>query len=132
MPKHIFLSSPLSTLAEQTLNATVAKIVREIGHNCYVPQEHLPPGGGASSVDVFEHNLRAVSESDAVLTILDKPGSGVVFEVAYAFALDKPILVFRSDKQDYLGKVLEGFWATVPARRKATTLDELRMILNYL
>jgi hypothetical protein len=130
--KHIFLSSALSTLAEQNLNSTVAQIIRGTGHECYVPQEHLPPGGGASSVDVFEHNIRAVTESDAILTILDKPGSGVVFEVAYAFALDKPILVFRSDKQDYLGKVLEGFWATVPPGCRATTLEELQAALAQL
>lgn len=129
MSKTLFLSSPLSTLAEQNLNTTVATIVRGAGYHCYVPQEHLPPGGGATSTQVFQHNITAVSKVDLVLGVLDKPGSGVVFELAYAYALGKQILVFRSDKQDYLGKILEGFWEATPPRLRATTLEELQIRL---
>jgi nucleoside 2-deoxyribosyltransferase len=132
MPIRCFLSSPLSTLAEQNLNATIASIIRSCGYDCYVPQENLPPGGGASPTAVLQHNIEAVTASDLILSVLDKPGSGVVFELAYAFALRKPIVVFRSDKQDYLGKVLEGFWSITPATCKATSLEELRQILLQL
>jgi nucleoside 2-deoxyribosyltransferase len=130
--KRVFLSSPLSTLAEQNLNAALADLVRSNGHHCYVPQEHLPPGGGASALEIFEHNVAEVCKSDLVLTVLDKPGSGVVFEMAYAYALNKPILAFRSDQQGYLGKVLEGFWAALPVAQRATTLAELRSLLANL
>lgn len=132
MPVQCFLSSPLSTLAEQNLNATLATLVRSCGYDCYVPQEHLPPGGGASPTAVLQYNIDAVTASDLILSVLDKPGSGVVFELAYAFALRKPIVVFRSDKQDYLGKVLEGFWSITPTGYKATSLEELRQILLQL
>jgi nucleoside 2-deoxyribosyltransferase len=130
MPQQLFVSSPLSTLAEQNLNATLAAIVREVGYDCYLPQEHLPPGGGASPRDIFQHNITAVQASDVVLGVLDKPGSGVIFELAYAFALGKPIIVFRSDKQDYLGKLIEGFWETTAPECRATTLNDLRTILQ--
>jgi nucleoside 2-deoxyribosyltransferase len=132
MSKRLFVSSPLSTLAEQNLNATLAAIVREVGYDCYLPQEHLPPGGGASPRDIFHHNVTAVQASDVVLCVLDKPGSGVIFELAYAFALSKPTIVFRSDKQDYLGKLIEGFWETTAPDCRATTLAELRAILQRL
>lgn len=132
MPKTLFLSSPLSTLAEQNLNATLAIMARGLGYHCYVPQEHLPPGGGATSIEVFEHNIAAVGAHDLVLGVLDKPGSGVVFELAYAYALRKPIVVFRSDKQDYLGKILEGFWDATPRTHRATSLEELETQLARL
>jgi nucleoside 2-deoxyribosyltransferase len=132
MSLKLFISSPLSTLAEQNLNATLAALVRDLGYQCYLPQEHLPPGGGASPRDVFQHNIAAVQASDIVLVVLDKPGSGVIFELAYAFAVGKPTVVFRSDKQDYLGKVIEGFWDTTAPDCRATTINELRTVLMRL
>jgi nucleoside 2-deoxyribosyltransferase len=132
MQKTVFLSAPLSTLAEQNLNAAITEIIRETGLTCFAPQENLPPGRGIAATAIFQQNVDAVTDCDIVLVLLDKPGSGVIFELAYGFALKKTIIAFRSDQQDYLGKIIEGFWELTPSDCKARTLDELRQIFSRL
>lgn len=83
-----------------------------------------------SSIDVLNANIRAVREAEVILTIFDKPGLGVAFEVGYALALGKKIIGFRTDVQDYLGKVLEGLWENLLPSAKATNIGELRSALT--
>lgn len=128
----VFLNAPLSTLAEQRLNDVISSLVVDLGFTCYSPQEKIPPGSSLAPAVIFEENRRAVDESDIILCVLDKPGLGVVFELGYALAQGKTIVAFRSDQQDYLGKVLEGLWERLDTDRKATTLDRLREILSQL
>ncbi|MCK4386420.1 MAG: nucleoside 2-deoxyribosyltransferase [candidate division Zixibacteria bacterium] len=130
MRKKIFVNAPLSTLAEQQLNKEITKIVKELGFEIYLPQEVIPPGTNASAKRVFEANLQAVKDGDIVLSVLDKPGLGVIFELAYALALKKSVILFRSDKQDYLGKIIEGLWGSFEEKNKAQTLEKLKKILK--
>jgi len=73
-----------------------------------------------------------VEQCDLVLSVLDEPGEGVIFELGFAYALGKPIFAFRSNGQSYLGKVVEGLWLELPESQKAKTLDELRSRLKHL
>lgn len=130
MPKRIFFNAPLSSLAEQRLNSEIAQMVRDLGFEIYLPQIEIPPTGNTSATRVFESNIQAVRHSDIILSVLDKPGLGVAFELGYAIAINKIIIAFRSDEQDYLGKVLEGLWKSLEARYKAQTLEELKEILG--
>ncbi len=128
----VFLNSPLSHIAAQMLNSEIKRILVEEGFNCILSQDQLPPVPETDPLDVFTRNIELVNECDIVLTVLDSPGEGVVFELGIAYALRKPILAFRSDKQGYLGKVLEGLWRILPTSRRATTLEELRTRLQGL
>lgn len=130
MRKRVFINAPLSTLAEQRLNKEISEIVNEQGFECYFPQEVIPPGSNTSATRIVEANIQAVKNCDIVLSVLDKPGLGVIFELAYALALNKTIIVFRSDKQDYLGKVIEGLWERLEQKNKARTLEKLKEILK--
>lgn len=128
----VFLNAPLSSLAEQQLNITIADAVRTLGYNVYVPQEIIPPGTEKEPQAILEENLSAIDGADVIITVLDKPGLGVAFELGFICAIDKPVILFRSDKQDYLGKILEGIWEASPSTRKATTLNQLQSLLQTL
>lgn len=127
----VFLNSPLSHIAAQTLNLKIKKILDEEGFICILPQDILPPGPNADSQEVFKQNFEFVKQCDIVLSVLDAPGEGVIFELGVAHALGKPIVAFRSDRQSYLGKVVEGLWLTLPEARKARSFDELRSKLKH-
>ena len=79
--------------------------------------------------DSFQRKMEVL---DALLTVLDKPGLGVAFELGVAFAMKKQVVLFRTDVQDYLGKVLEGLWQSHPSHLRAVTVEELRLVLSQL
>jgi len=126
----VFLNSTLYELAAQDLNKKLRDLVEGEGFSCLLPQEILPPGPMAEPVAVLHLNWKLVRSCDVVLSVLDSPGEGVLFELGVAYALRKPIVAFRSDSASYLGKVVEGLWLTLPPSRKASSLDELRMALR--
>ena len=131
MPLKVFLNSPLSHMAAQILNTKIKEILEEEGFICILPQNILPPGPNADPKKVFRRNVELVKKCDIVLSVLDAPGEGVIFELGVAHALNKPIVAFRSNGQSYLGKVIEGLWLTLPESQKATTLEELRNRLKH-
>ena len=128
--KTVFINAPLSTMAEGKLNMEIDRIVKEIGYRTYLPQANIPPGSDVDPLKVLKANIAAVSKSDLVLTVLDKPGLGVAFELGYSVASKKKVIAFRTDPQDYLGKVVEGFWQDLPQASKATSFRELKTILR--
>ena len=131
MPLKVFVNSSLSNIAAQKLNLKIKEILEEEGFICILPQEILPPGPKTDSKQVFRQNFEFVKQCDIVLSVLDAPGEGVIFELGVAHALRKPIVALRSDRQSYLGKVVEGFWLTLPKTRRARSLDELRSKLKH-
>lgn len=130
--KKIFINAGLSSLAEQEFNKKIKKLCLDCGFELYLPQEALPPGKSISAQLIYKANMNAILASDIILSILDKPGIGVAYELGFAKAMDKEIIVFRSDTQDYLGKIIEGFWDSLPRNRKAKSLFELKKILLEL
>lgn len=128
----VFLNAPLSHIAAQLLNEQIKSLLEEEGFECIFPQQILPPGPETSPIEVFRQNAKFVKDCDVVLSVLDAPGEGVFFELGLAYALGKPIIVFRSDRQNYLGKVIEGLWQMMPDLRKASNLEELRSVVRCL
>lgn len=126
----IFLNASLSSLAERLFNERLKRILVEEGFECLLPQETLPPGQNTDDIQALKNNMHLIEACDIVLSVLDKPGEGVIFELGVAFALGKPIIIFRSDKQDYLGKIIEGIYKLVPEDRKTGNLQELRTIIK--
>ena len=122
----VFINSSLSHVGAQILNNEIRDILVKEGFDCILPQDVLPPGSKVKAREVFEVNLKLLEQCDTVLSVLDAPGEGVIFELGVAAALGKPVVAFRSDKQRYLGKVVEGFWLSLPKSQKAESLEELR------
>ena len=126
----VFLNASLSSSGKRIFNERLKRIVIEEGLECLLPQEILPPGRNLDEVEILKTNQRLIESSDIVLSVLDKPGEGVIFELGVAFALGKPIIIFRSNEQDNLGKIIEGIYKLLPQDRKTGNLRELRTILR--
>jgi len=128
--KNVFLNAGLSSLAEQMFNKEISHLLSKYGFMVYMPQEVLPPGISISAAEIYRANLKAIQDADLLISILDKPGLGVVYELGYALANSKKVIMFRSDVQDYLGKIIEGVWEITDSQYKARDLLELEKILQ--
>jgi nucleoside 2-deoxyribosyltransferase len=78
----IYLAGPLFNTAERHFNSELTKLLREKGHEVWLPQE-------------FE---QSIDWADVVVANMDgpDPDSGTCWECGYAYR-KKPVIVFRTD-----------------------------------
>ncbi len=93
----IYLAGPLFTTPEREFNDRLAAMLRGLGHEVFLPQENPPsaPTGAA----IFHKDVAGLDWAEAVVAIMDgaDPDSGTCWECGYAYATNKPVVLFRSD-----------------------------------
>ena len=98
----IYLASPLFTEYERNEVKRYAQAYREQGYYVYVPMEHqienawdMPNHEWARKV--FEEDIRAIDESDAVVVLYYGlySDSGTAWEQGYAYAKGKEVIVIN-------------------------------------
>jgi nucleoside 2-deoxyribosyltransferase len=92
----IYLAGPLFTVAERDFNARVAGLLRDAGHEVFLPQESEQRL--MSARQIFESDVAGVDWADVVVANMDgpDPDSGTCWECGYAYR-KKPIILFRTD-----------------------------------
>jgi nucleoside 2-deoxyribosyltransferase len=93
----IYLAGPLFTTPEREFNVQLATRLRTAGHEVYVPQENPPSEWTGEAI--FLNDLQGLDWADGVVAIMDgaDPDSGTCWECGYAYAMKKPVVLFRSD-----------------------------------
>ena len=93
----IYLAAPLFTTAEREFNARLATRLRTAGHEVFVPQEN--PASEPTGKAIFLKDLAGLVWADGIVAIMDgaDPDSGTAWECGYAYAMKKPVVLFRSD-----------------------------------
>jgi nucleoside 2-deoxyribosyltransferase len=91
----IYFAGPLFSAAERDWNASLAGIMREAGHDVFLPQEQEP---GKDAAGIFATDVGGIDAADALVAIMDgaDPDSGTCWEVGYAYG-KKPIVLVRTD-----------------------------------
>ena len=93
----IYLAGPLFTTPEREFNAQLATRLRSLGHEVFLPQEHLPsePTGEA----IFRKDVAGLEWAEGLVAIMDgaDPDAGTSWECGYAYGMKKPVVLFRSD-----------------------------------
>jgi nucleoside 2-deoxyribosyltransferase len=92
----IYLAGPLFTTAERMFNAELAKLLRDFGHDVFLPQE--TEQRSATPRQIFESDVAGIDWSDVVVANMDgvDPDSGTCWECGYAHG-KKPVILFRTD-----------------------------------
>lgn len=95
-----YLAAPLFTAEEQDDIAIAVNHLRNLGYEVYSPMEHTVENAWDMSNHewakaVFDEDVRALDECDAVLAIYDGlySDSGTAWELGYAYAKGKEIYV---------------------------------------
>jgi nucleoside 2-deoxyribosyltransferase len=93
----IYLAGPLFTTPEREFNDRLAAALRARGLDVFVPQEHPAPEPTGHAI--FQKDLAGLDAADAIVAIMDgpDPDSGTCWECGYAYATNRPVVLFRSD-----------------------------------
>ncbi|EJL6779699.1 PfkB family carbohydrate kinase [Vibrio mimicus] len=86
----IYLAGPFFNTAEQWRIDEAKRILEEMGFTVFSPIHEV---GEGDMYDVAQADLKGLEDSDVILAILDGLDCGTVFEIGYARALKKPVVV---------------------------------------
>ena len=108
----IYIAGPLFNQAERALNEQIDGILRECGHETFLPQK---AGGVASDLPeridgvpirqyLFQLDCRHLDWCDTVLFIFDGrvPDEGASFELGYCYAKGKRCIGFKTDARSFM------------------------------
>jgi nucleoside 2-deoxyribosyltransferase len=92
----IYLAGPLFSTAEREFNARLAGLLRESGHEVWLPQESEQRSMTARQI--FAKDVEGVDWAEVVVANMDgpDPDSGTCWECGHAYK-KKPVIVFRTD-----------------------------------
>lgn len=108
----IYIAAPLFCEGERTFNERIDAILRECGHETYLPQrdagriDQLP-----DSIDcipkrawVFRQDCEHMDQCDAVLFLMDGrvPDEGACFELGYCYHAGKRCITYKSDSRSFI------------------------------
>lgn len=92
----IYLAGPLFSTAERDFNARLAQLLRDLGHEIWLPQESAQ--ATMTPAQIFKEDVAGIDWAEVVVANMDgpDPDSGTCWECGYAYR-KKPIIVFRTD-----------------------------------
>ena len=92
----IYLAGPLFSFAERDFNARLTAILRNKGHEVWLPQESEQES--MTPKEIFEKDVEGIDWAEAVVANMDgaDPDSGTCWECGYAYR-KKYVIVFRTD-----------------------------------
>lgn len=93
----IYFAGPLFTSAEREWNAAFRDRLVAAGHEVFLPQEQ--EFDAKTPEETFRSDVRHVDWSEGLVAVMDgeDPDSGTCWEVGYAYAKGKPIVMVRTD-----------------------------------
>jgi len=130
MGRKAFIATKVDTAEAQERSAGIRALLEAAGFSVFLPVKRP-----ATAVEILESNEREVDAADVVVCVFDGAGAGVGMELGRADVQKKDIVGFRtagSAADEYLGKMLEGFWTRLPEERKAADLARLEQVLAGL
>jgi len=93
----IYFAGPLFTTAERDFNARVGARLRDAGHEVFLPQDQ--ESSARNPTKIFRNDVDHIDWSEVVVGIMDgpDPDSGTAWEIGYAYATRRPIILLRTD-----------------------------------
>jgi len=101
----VYLASPIFTLAQLWLVEQARESLRGFGLDVFSPYHDV---GYGSADDVVQLDLEGIHISDLVFAIGDGLDSGTVYEIGYARAQKKPVVVYCENELSEDLKMFEG------------------------
>ncbi|MCM2310916.1 MAG: PfkB family carbohydrate kinase [Steroidobacteraceae bacterium] len=104
-PRQIYLAGPFFDLMQVMLVEQARSSLTAMGLKVFSPYHDI---GLGSARDVAHKDLEAIGKSDVLFAISDGLDAGTVFEVGYARALKKPVVVYSERHREESVKMMEG------------------------
>ena len=101
----VYLAGPFFNLAQQWLIDQARKNLQNFGLRVFSPLHDV---GRGSADDVVELDIAGIVEADLVFAIGDGLDSGTIYEIGYARALKKPVIVYSENESNENLKMMIG------------------------
>ena len=100
----IYFAAPLFTTAERDFNTALADKLRAAGHDVWLPQDQEI--NAFNPANIFRADVDHVDWAEGVVGIMDgsDPDSGTAWEIGYAYAKAKTIILLRTDFREWGGR----------------------------
>ena len=103
--RQVYLAGPFFDLAQIWMVEQARANLQGMGLCVLSPYHDIGLGGAE---DVVAHDLKGIQQSDLVLAITDGLDAGTVYEIGYARALGKPVIVYSERHKGEALKMMEG------------------------
>jgi hypothetical protein len=101
----IYLAGPFFNLAQHWLVEETRKVLTDMGLHVFSPFHEV---GHGSAEDIASQDLAAIRNSDLVFALGDGLDSGTMYELGYANALGKPVVIYCENESDGNKKMMAG------------------------
>ncbi|WP_382161560.1 PfkB family carbohydrate kinase [Hydrogenophaga sp. ANAO-22] len=106
----VYLAGPFFDLMQIWMVEQAQANLQDLGLKVFSPYHDV---GLGSADDVVAKDLAAIVESDIVFAITDGLDAGTVYEIGYARALGKPVVVYSERQHSEHLKMMEGSDCTI-------------------
>lgn len=103
--RRVYLAGPFFDLPQVWMVEQARANLRSMGLHVFSPYHDI---GLGSAGDVVAKDLEGIQASDLVLAITDGLDAGTIYEVGYARALNKPVIVYSERHKGESLKMMEG------------------------
>jgi nucleoside 2-deoxyribosyltransferase len=110
MRRCVYLAGPFFDLAQVWMVEQARTNLREMGLQVFSPYHDV---GLGSAEDVVVRDLKAIAECDLMFAVTDGLDAGTVYEIGYARALRKPVIVYSERHKGENLKMMEGSGCTI-------------------
>lgn len=104
-PKRVYLAGPFFTMAERWIINEARRYLFEQGFKVFSPLHDV---GFGTAEEVVPADIEGLDQSDVVFAILDGLDAGTLFEIGYARAHRKPVVVFVQNENANDLKMMAG------------------------
>ncbi len=101
----VYLAGPFFTLAQLWLIEQARRDLQSMGFRVFSPYHDV---GHGSADDVVKLDLKGIDDSDIVFAIGDGLDSGTIYEIGYARAKGKPVVMYCENESVEDKKMMEG------------------------
>lgn len=101
----VYLAGPFFTLAQLWMIREALNDLQAMGLRVFSPYHDV---GLGSAEDVVELDIQAIRDCDLLFAIGDGLDSGTIYEIGYARALAKPVVLYSENESAQDKKMMEG------------------------
>lgn len=101
----VYLAAPFFSLAQLWIVTQARRDLRNMGLEVFSPYHDV---GLGSAEDVVDLDLEAIKRCDLMFAIGDGLDSGTIYEIGYARALGKPVILYCENESSESKKMMEG------------------------
>jgi len=106
----VYLAGPFFDLAQVWMVEQTRSNLLSMGLRVFSPYHDI---GLGSAEEVVVKDLEGIQQSDLLLALTDGLDPGTIYEIGYARALDKPVIVYSERHKDESLKMMEGSGCTL-------------------